>query len=52
MNNIKSSMNTVMELHTTLFAHVTAIFNGNKREEDSEEDNEQHHARTYLEFDK
>ena len=59
MNNIKDSMNTVMRLHTALFAHVTAIFNGKKRkgdsegdsEEDSEEDNEQHHGRTYLEFD-
>ena len=48
MNNIKGSMNTVMWLHTALFAHVTAIFNGKK----CKEDNKQHHGRTYLEFDK
>ena len=44
-------MNTVIRLHTALFALVTAIFNGKKRKEDSDEDNEQHHGRTYLEFD-
>ena len=33
-------MNTVMRLHTALFAHVTTIFNGKKCQRESEEDNE------------